>query len=311
MNPFCRVDCRKSWVTILLAGWFASHGNASETLDDHTHSPRYSAGGSFQHAQGIFGFELGNDTLGTWSKIEWPLSGILGGVECEGGWPLDGDRMVAVSVRYGRSLSMTGTSTDRDWRPWERPDVSDSSETDFSGTIQALDVRVGFRFPVARLDLTLLTGYSRSAVDFEDNNLTGIYDYGANPITSEGPVDTYSASLAGLSVGGEISARMHEKLALAIRVETLMNLSVNADADWIRQGNSFSQDASGTGLAIAGKADYRMREHLTLRTEVEWTARSAHGRQAGTQDGESYDLDIVRQISMEYMTTEIAVIFDF
>ena len=300
-------------VAILEGSLLASCCCAAETLRASESTPSYSIAGSVWRSQGSLEFELGNDEFGTWSKVEWPLNGLLGGIEGDVVWPFDAGRALVVSIRYGHSFSMDGTSQDWDWRPWERPDVSDYSETDSSGDLQTIDVRVGFRFPIGRtVDLQLLTGYSRSSIDFEDQNLTGSYDYGQTPISYQGPVDTYSAAFSGLCLGGEVVARAGDKLTLSARVETILNLSVSADGDWIRRGNHFEQEANGTGLTVSGRMGYEIRPHVAVAAEAGWISQTArNGGQHGTQDGLSYDADIVREISLQYITAGIGVVVEF
>lgn len=286
---------------------------AANALPVNESVPRYSIEGSVWRSQGTFGFELGNDVVGTWSKVEWPLDGMAGGLEGTAFWPLDDRRSFILKARYGQSFSLDGTSRDWDWRPWERPDLSDYSETDSSGSLQTLDVRAGLRFPlVRRVELQLLAGYSRTSLDFEDSNLTGSYDYGQTPVSYEGAVDTYSADLSGFCLGAELIAQAGEKLTLSARAEATVSLSIDTDADWIRQGNQFEQSANGNGIAISGQAGYAIRPHLTLTAQAGWTSLSAQdGRQSGTQDGAVYDEDIVREISMEYVSLGIGMRIDF
>ncbi|MEI6972527.1 MAG: omptin family outer membrane protease, partial [bacterium] len=271
---------------ILAAGLLASSCCATEDSHANESAPCCSIAGSVAHLQGSLGFELGNDEFGAWSKLKWPLDGMLGGIEGAVTWPLDAGCAILVSARYGRSLSLGGTGKDWDWRPWEQPGMSDYSETDSSGTLQTLDLRAGFRLPaVDGVNLQLIAGYSRSSVDFDDEDLTGSYDYGQTPIEYPGLAATYSAAFSGFCLGGEVMARASDKLTLSARLEAMVNLSVSADGDWVRRGNSFSQNARGMGLTLAGKAGYEIRNNVTLTAQVEWISRSAEdGQQSGTQE---------------------------
>lgn len=304
---------RKQFIQGIMAAGGLLVACDADALPANESAPRYSIEGSVWHSQGTFGFELGDDTVGTWSKVEWPLDGVIGGLEGIALWPLDDRRAFILKARYGQSFSLDGTSRDWDWRPWERPDLSDYSETDSSGSLQTLDLRAGLRFSVAHhVELQLLAGYSRSSLDFEDSNLTGSYDYGQTPVSYEGAVDTYAADLSGFCLGGELIAHTGEKLTLSARAEATVSLSIDTDADWIRQGNQFEQSANGNGMTISGQAGYAIRPHMALTAEAGWTSLSAQdGRQSGTQDGVSYDADIVREISMESATFGIGMKVDF
>ena len=208
---------------------------------------------------------------------------------------------------------MNGTSRDWDWRPWDRPGLSDYSETDSSGTLQTFDARAGFRFPVGRrVDLQFSVGYDQSMIDLDDQNLTGSYDYGQTPVSYQGPVDTYSADFSGFCFGGALAARVADRLTLLAGAEAIVNLSVSADAEWLRSGDSFAQSANGTGLTVSGKAKYAIRKNLALTAQAAWVSQTARdGHQSGTQDGIPYDSGILRNIEMEYVTAGIGVAVRF
>jgi hypothetical protein len=298
-------------ITILLGCAFASFCCLATPLRADESAPRYSVGGSVWHSQGSLEFELGNDEWGTWSRVKWPLTGLLGGIEAAVDWPLPENVALVMNARYGRSFALEGSSRDWDWRPWvERSEVSDYSETDTSGTLQTLDVRAGLRFPTASaVDFLILAGYRLSSFDLDDTDLMGFYDYGITPASSPGLVDTYSVDFSGFCLGGSLVARAGDRLTLSAEIETFLNLSVDADADWIQQGHPFRQNASGTGLTASGKAGYAIRPNLTLTAGMEWTSWTAEdGRQRGILDGLPYDADVVRKISLEYVTVEMGIV---
>lgn len=277
--------------------------------------PGYSVGGSVGFWEGTPGFELGNDDPGTWSKLEWPLSGMIGNVDGVIVWPLASDHAFVFGGRYGRALSLSGTGKDWDWRPWEQPGVlSDYSETDSSGDLSILYLHAGYRFPIASsVTLQLLAGYEQTSVDIEDQNMVGSYDYGTTPVSYPGTVATYAAEYVGIILGAELAVNIGEKLILNGCFKVIPDLSATADANWIRQGDTFHQEASGMDLTIAGEAGYEIQQDVVLTVGVEWNSCVADqdGRQSGTYDGSSYNSDIVREMTLDSLSALIGVRISF
>ena len=259
-------------------------------------------GAGFLSSRDTLSFELGNDELGTWSAVDWSVDGTLAALHAELTMPLESSTFVC-DGRYARSLSLDGSSEDRDWRPWLRPGLSDISEADTEAELESVQIRVGFEFPVqSSATLRAFTGYTRQMLDMEDRDMRGSFDYGTVQVTWPGQVGTYSVEFSAVTLGVEAETELGAQFFANAKVEVLTALTADAYGNWVRVGHTFDQEASGDGYAATIQLGYRLSQHLTVTGEFEWMSMTADGsgRQRGVQDGVAYDSRVLREISAEH-----------
>jgi len=254
-------------------------------------------------ARDTLSFKLGDSELGTWSAVDWSVDGVLAAIEADLALPLAGTTLVC-DGRYARSLSLDGSSEDRDWRPWLRPGLSDYSEADTEAELESLRVRLGLDLPVGSHATTLrvFTGYIRHMLDMDDRNMRGSFDYGAESISWPGLVGTYSVDFSAVTLGLETVAELGPQFSASAKVEILTSLTADARGRWVRVGHAFDQEASGDGFAASVRLGYRLSERLAVTGGFEWMSMTADrsGRQNGVRDGSAYDSRVLREISMEH-----------
>ena len=253
-------------------------------------------------AGGSYEFTLGSEELGDWSRVRWPLDGVL----MTGAIKYDHGISEKITARYEvgmqKSLTMSGTGQDWDWRPWEREGLSDYSETESDADLFKWELVAGMAVDVTpTLACMFSIGYQQLEVDFEDRNLDAWYDYGTDVFTADGLAATYALAASGPFFGIGAQWQVDERLRVFAEARYSPSLELEGEGEWIRAGKHFDQKIDATGLEVRVRPLYQLTSALDVALQYVHATQESDGagRQWGTEGATSYDAQMVMAAESE------------